>query len=83
MKIGIGLALITLGAILRYAVDDDIESVDLGIVGLILMLVGLAAFATGVALEFWKRPAAKVPPSAPPAAQPPSQPVQPVQPPKQ
>ena len=82
MKTGIGLFLITLGAILRYAIDDDWDAVDLGVVGLILMLVGLAAFATGVTIEMWKRPRGPVqaqapqqpfPPHQPPASQPPPQ----------
>ena len=78
MKMGIGLAMATLGAILRYAIDSSWDAVDLKIVGLILMIVGAIAFGTSAALEFTKNAAAKqkppapvaVPPTAPPAAGP-------------
>jgi hypothetical protein len=40
MSIGASLFLIAVGAILRYAVSDSIEGVDLQMVGLILMIVG-------------------------------------------
>ena len=41
MTIGISLFLIALGAILRFAVNDSIEQVDLTTVGLILIIVGV------------------------------------------
>ena len=37
---GTGLVLLALGAILRYAVKDEWDVVDLTTVGLILMIVG-------------------------------------------
>ena len=40
MYIGGSIFFIVLGAILRYAVADSIESVDLPLVGLILMIGG-------------------------------------------
>jgi hypothetical protein len=40
MSIGAALFLIAVGAILRYAVSDSIEGVDLPTIGLILMIVG-------------------------------------------
>ncbi|MET0911756.1 MAG: DUF6458 family protein [Acidimicrobiales bacterium] len=40
MTIGASLFLIATGAILRFAVADSIEGVDLGTVGVILMIVG-------------------------------------------
>ena len=58
MMMGIGLGVATLGAILRYAIEDDWDSMDVGVIGLILMIVGIVAFGTGVALEFMKRPRA-------------------------
>jgi CO dehydrogenase/acetyl-CoA synthase epsilon subunit len=79
MKMGYGLALASLGAILRYAVDDNWDGVDLGVVGLILIIVGSVAFVTSAALEFTKRSATQPatpsvasspPPSPPPAATP-------------
>ena len=40
MTMGMGLLLIAIGAILRYAVNDSWDAVDLTVVGLILMVVG-------------------------------------------
>jgi Domain of unknown function (DUF6458) len=40
MTIGASLFLIATGAILRFAVADSIEGVDLGTVGVILTIVG-------------------------------------------
>jgi hypothetical protein len=39
--IGTSIFLIALGAILKYAVTADVEGVDLGTVGVILMVVGI------------------------------------------
>jgi hypothetical protein len=41
MSIGASLFMIAVGAILRYAVSDSIEGVDLPTIGLILMIVGI------------------------------------------
>lgn len=41
MSIGASLFMIAVGAILRYAVSDSIEGVDLAVIGLILMIVGI------------------------------------------
>jgi membrane-bound ClpP family serine protease len=41
MSIGASLFMIAVGAILRYAVSDSIEAVDLPVIGLILMIVGV------------------------------------------
>ena len=48
MSIAGAIALIALGAILRYAVNDEIESINLETVGLILMIAGIA----GLVLTF-------------------------------
>ena len=40
MSIGAALFMIAVGAILRYAVSDSVEGVDLPTIGLILMIVG-------------------------------------------
>jgi Domain of unknown function (DUF6458) len=40
MSIGAALFMIAVGAILRYAVSDSIEGVDLPTIGLILMIIG-------------------------------------------
>jgi hypothetical protein len=41
MSIGASLFMIAVGAILRYAVSDSVEGVDLPTIGLILMIVGI------------------------------------------
>jgi hypothetical protein len=85
MKMGIGLAMATLGAILRYAIDSrNSETVDVPIVGLILMIVGAIAFITSAVLEFTKRRTESPPPPALPAESPtPMPPTPPAPPPKQ
>lgn len=40
MSIGLGIFLAAVGAILKFAVADAIEGVDLGMIGLILMIAG-------------------------------------------
>jgi vacuolar-type H+-ATPase subunit I/STV1 len=44
---GTGVLLVAIGAILRYAVNDSIDSVDLQTVGLILMIAGVVTFVVG------------------------------------
>jgi hypothetical protein len=48
LGIGTSIFLIAVGAILRYAVTGSVEGVDLDVVGLILMIVGVA----GLVLTF-------------------------------
>jgi uncharacterized membrane protein YidH (DUF202 family) len=48
MTIGASLFLIAVGAILRWAVIDSIEGVDLTTVGLILLIVGVVGLAIGL-----------------------------------
>ena len=50
MTIGTSIFVIALGAILRYAVNDSIEGIDLQIVGLILMIAGAVGLVIGL---FW------------------------------
>lgn len=52
MTMGMGLLLIAIGAILRYAVKDEWDAVDLTVVGLILMIVGAVAFVVGAVYAF-------------------------------
>jgi uncharacterized membrane protein YedE/YeeE len=52
MTMGMGLLLIAIGAILRYAVKDQWDAVDLTVVGLILMIVGVVAFVVGAVYAF-------------------------------
>jgi hypothetical protein len=48
MALGTGIFLIALGAILKYAVADRVDGVELGTIGVILMVAG----ALGVVLSF-------------------------------
>ena len=41
MALGTSLFLIAVGAILRYAVSDSLEGIDIPTIGLILMIVGV------------------------------------------
>ena len=50
MTIGTSLFLIAIGAILRFAVNDEIEAIDLSVVGLILMIVGAIGLLLGLFL---------------------------------
>lgn len=47
MRLGTGIVLLALGAILTFAIDVDVTGIDLQVVGWILMVVG----ALGVVLE--------------------------------
>jgi hypothetical protein len=49
--IGVSLILIAVGAILTWAVTDNVSNVDLSTVGVILMVVGLAGGL--ISLMFW------------------------------
>lgn len=48
---GVSIFLITIGAILRFAINLDVESIDIGAMGVILMAVGGASFALQLLLE--------------------------------
>lgn len=82
MRIGTGLIVAGLGAILRFAVEDNWDGVDLEAVGTILMVIGIVSFLTAVGLEFAKGKTAAsisaaragVPPDAPPPAATPGRP---------
>jgi Domain of unknown function (DUF6458) len=52
MTIGTSLFLIAVGAILRYAVKDEWQAVDVPTVGLILMIVGVFGLVLGLYLTF-------------------------------
>lgn len=51
MTIGVGLFLIAVGAILRFAVTDGVSGVDLGTIGVILMIVGIIGLALALFYE--------------------------------
>jgi uncharacterized membrane protein YfcA len=48
MTVGTSLFLIAVGAILRFAVNDSIQDVDLSTVGLILIIVGVVGLIIGL-----------------------------------
>ena len=50
MTIGSALFLLAVGAILRFAIDDEINDVDLATIGLILMIVGAVGLVLGLYL---------------------------------
>ena len=55
MTIGAAIFLTAVGAILRYAVSDNISGVDLQTVGLILMIAGVVGFVAGLAMAMSAR----------------------------
>ena len=55
MSVAGAIILVAVGAILRYAVSDSINDVDLETIGLILMIAGAAGFVLTLLLEFGGR----------------------------
>ncbi len=55
MTIGAAIFIAALGAILRYAVSDNIEGIDLRTVGTILIVAGVVGLLAGLALELRDR----------------------------
>ncbi len=53
MSIGGSLALIAVGAILKWAVTARVSGLDLQTVGTILFLVGLVGLVVSLAYTFW------------------------------
>ncbi|GIE32161.1 hypothetical protein Ait01nite_052060 [Actinoplanes italicus] len=51
MGIGASIFLLAVGAILAFAVEADISGLDIGVIGWILMLAGLAGLV--ITLAFW------------------------------
>ena len=51
MGIGASIFLLALGAILAFAVEADISGLDIGVIGWILMVAGLAGLI--ITLWFW------------------------------
>jgi tellurite resistance protein TehA-like permease len=52
MGIGTSLFLIAAGAILRYAVADDVSGIDVPTVGLILLIVGIIGLIISLFMTF-------------------------------
>jgi membrane-bound ClpP family serine protease len=55
MSIGAGIALFVIGAILVFAVNVDVEYVDLDMIGYILMGAGFLVFLIGIILVARRR----------------------------
>ena len=51
MRIGVGIFLMVLGAILMFAVETDVPGVNVNALGVILLLIGLVAVL--YSLLFW------------------------------
>jgi len=56
MALGTSLFLIAVGAILRYAVSDSLDAIDLPTIGLILMIVGIIGLLISLfTMTLWDR----------------------------
>ena len=62
MTIGVSVFLLAVGAILKFAVEDTIEGVDLGIIGVILMVCGIIGLLFGLIQMATHRRAVVAPP---------------------
>ncbi len=66
--IGFGIFLVAVGAILRYAVTAELAGIDIGTVGVILMVAGAVLFLLSLFFVIWGRQSAASgqPPPPPP-----------------
>ena len=64
--IGFGIFLVALGAILRYAVTAEVAGIDIGIVGVILMVAGAVLFLLSLFFVVWARQSTAGGPPGPP-----------------
>jgi hypothetical protein len=55
MTIGASVFLIAVGAILKFAVADSIDGIDLGVVGVILMIAGAIGLLVSLVVETSRR----------------------------
>ncbi|RLK49233.1 DUF6458 family protein [Microbacterium telephonicum] len=69
MSIGSGIALFVIGAILAFAVDVDVEYVNLDLIGYILMGAGFLVFLIGIVLMARRRSTATVTRTSDPAGE--------------
>jgi hypothetical protein len=60
MTIGVSILVAAAGAILRYAVADHVDNVDLAMIGLILMIAGAVGLVVGLILSATHRRATVV-----------------------
>lgn len=71
VSIGGPIFLIALGAILRYATNFDISGIDMDVIGLILMIAGIAALLLSIAMALFNNPNRVDDGRRPPSDQPP------------
>jgi Domain of unknown function (DUF6458) len=64
--IGFGIFLVAVGAILRYAVTAEVAGIDIGVVGVILMVAGAVLFLLSLFFVIWARQSAVGGPPPPP-----------------
>jgi Domain of unknown function (DUF6458) len=64
--LGFSIFLVALGAILRYAVTAEVANVDIGTVGVILMIAGAVLFLLALFFMLTGRSAQGGPPRQPP-----------------
>jgi hypothetical protein len=57
MTIGLSILIAATGAVLRYAVADNVDNVDLRMVGLILMIAGAVGLVAGLVAGMRRRDA--------------------------
>jgi len=50
MTIGTSLFLLAVGAILKFAIEDSVDSINLGTIGVILMIIGVVGLILGLFL---------------------------------
>ncbi len=55
MKIGASLVVIAIGAILKFAITADVNGVDLGLIGVILMIIGAVGLVIALVLMATRR----------------------------
>ena len=55
MSIAAAVLITAVGAILRYAVSDSVDGVNLETIGLILMIAGIVGLLITLAVEFSRR----------------------------
>jgi heme/copper-type cytochrome/quinol oxidase subunit 2 len=52
MTIGTSIVLIAIGAVLKYAVNADVDAIDIQVVGTILMIVGILGLVISLLYTF-------------------------------
>jgi hypothetical protein len=51
MTIGASIFIIAVGAALRFAIADSIDGIDLGVIGIIMMVAGAVGLAAGLIMQ--------------------------------